>query len=149
MTAAAAYVDAHNSSLTVTFRQLVRYVHYAFLGAESMPEFAQFLLNAEISIRKGTTTKRSLSDLAYSNQPWHDIFAGVDNLFAADARMCVDNAFQGISTPNDFLNCLSGQLDKNPVVAYEGISAATCLSWPNFVSYDVERCRGPKLKIKS
>jgi len=147
----AGYVDPHGSQ-NITLGALLGLVINTFMNPSGMPAFAQFLLDAETSIQTGKTiSKRSISDLSYSNQPLNDPLAGFFNPFTNDARSCVDNSFAGIDNPNDFLDYLSTQIADNPLVAFSGVGSAECLTWPNFTSYDVERFTGPfpsKLKNK-
>jgi hypothetical protein len=123
-----------------TLDALVNNVYLAFWNPASFPNFAQYLLEAEMSIKKSRTAKRSLSDLDFLNQARRDSLAGFGNPFAGDARSCTD---QGIDNPTDFIKYYSGQLAKNPLVAYYGWTAAPCLSWPNLTNFDVERYRQP------
>lgn len=129
---------------TFTLENLVNKVYEAFwVPLNNLPYFAEYLLEAEISISTSRTAKRSISELDLSNQARYDSLAGFSNPFAGYARSCIDQSFQGIDNPTDFIEYFSGQLTKNPLVAYYGWNAAPCLSWPNLTSFNVERYRQP------
>ena len=65
------------------------------------------------------------------------------NVFSTDAVLCLDLSFGGIDTPAAYQEELSAQLAQNPFAASYGFYFASCLTWPNLTTYDVQRYTGP------
>ena len=87
------------------------------------------------------TTKISTNN-AISTDGWNDDdpLIGAQNALVFPAVSCSDMSNEGINTTQSFLESLSYQIDNgNPLVAYEGIAYAECLSWPDLSAHNVER----------
>lgn len=122
------------------------------------PILADYFLQVETLIRERRPThalaneqsdkRRSEEEAAKSptnttitTKEWdhHDPLIGKHNALAFSAVNCLDMSSKGINTTESFVDYLSYQIDNgNPLVAYEGIDFADCLSWPDLSTYNLE-----------
>jgi hypothetical protein len=112
----------------------------AHLAIPSLWNFvAQRLLDMETAIHANSNQfSRRPVPLNFSSFNRRDLFS---NNFVPQAVGCLDANYSDISTPNQFLEYLSQNLNQNALIGFQGIQAATCLNWPNLGSHDVQAYR--------
>jgi len=153
----------NTANATVSLFSLASIVRSGLMSPDYFPSLAQYFLDAEKLIQNQQPTN-AVNEVAQvddnpiptdpaadtnanvSTTGWNrnDPLTGAGNAFVFPAVTCLDMSIKGINTTETFVDYISNQINTgNPLVGYEGVSFAQCLSWPNLSSYDVERITSP------
>jgi hypothetical protein len=146
------YEDTKSNS-TVSLFKMASVIRSGLMSPEAFPQLAQYFLDAETLIHNNQPTNNvdesqiksdpsvPSTDTNITTSGWdsNDPLAGGSNAFVFPAVTCLDMSMAGINSTETFVDYVSNQMTNNTLVAYEGVSFATCLSWPNLSSFDVER----------
>jgi TAP-like protein len=146
------------SNGTVSMMSMSTTIRSGLMRTRNFPSLAQYFLDAETLIRNNQPTNNVNeasqidpapsdpgSDTNITTAGWNskDPLFGANNAFVFPAVTCLDMGMEDINTTSSFVNYISQQSKQDALVAYEGVSFALCLSWPNLSSYDIERITSP------
>jgi hypothetical protein len=135
------------------FLELANTISGSLREPQTFTSLAQYLLDAETAVRKGTTentklrakqitSKRSSANISSSDYNAQDLLSGGVNELAGLAVWCLDVSDVGINTVATFSERVSTLISQDPLIGFQALSAAPCLGWPNLTEYNVERFTG-------
>lgn len=150
------YKDTKSNS-TITMMSIAGIIRSGLMDPDYFPSLAQYFLDAETLIHNNQPTNNvdesqlvpdptdPGTDANITTSGWNDKdpLTGGSNSFVFPAVTCLDMSMNGINSTELFVDYVSNQMQNNTLVAYEGVSFASCLSWPNLSSFDVERITSP------
>ena len=151
--AGATYIDL-DSRRSFGFLELANTISQSMKELETFTPLAQYLLDAEIAVRKGTIadttlrakqlmSKRTNANISSSDFNPEDLLSGSYNEVAGLAVSCLDVSNAGIDTVATFSERVSTLISQDPLSGFLPLTFATCLGWPNLTAYNVERFTAP------
>jgi len=164
------YKDPQSGS-TVSYMSLAWTIRNGLMSVESFPMLAQAFLDAETLIHNHLPTNNideqaEIDDInntpvfddaaeggnvsTISTSTWNkdDPLTGSGNAFVFPAVTCLDTNYNGIDNLTSFVDYVYKIVQENPLQGYFGVSAGSCLSWPNLTSYDVEKVTADNFPTK-
>jgi hypothetical protein len=135
----------HSSELehTYTFANTANEIYNDLQLPERWAGLATSLLQRETTINTQNSSGHVERDIAFSATDQDNPFSGRENVFVASAIMYLDSSYANISDVNSFVGYLSKQAQINSLIAYQGLTAAAGLGWPNLTAYNVQKFTGP------
>ena len=130
-------------NVTHTFSNIADAIDFFLRTPGGWDSLATTLLDLETAIHTQKPSNHIKQDIAFLNIDPENPFSGQWNPFVWPAVKYLDSSYANIADANSFVNYLSKQLRNNSLIAYQGLSAAHGIGWPNLAAHKVEKFTGP------